>query len=498
VLDGLQASRNWRRGICSVNYAFLIDNRRCIGCHACSVACKAEHEVPLGVARTWVKYIEKGTFPETRRTFTVTRCNHCGDAPCVEICPTTALFKRRDGIVDFDPRRCIGCKACMQGCPYDALYIDPQTETAAKCNFCAHRVEVGLEPPCVTVCPTQAIVAGDLDAPHTRIVHLLGRHAVQTRKPEKGTRPKVFYIEADAAALVPAAAPPPSDYMWAESPQLRALPPMPATEEAGAPRRTYGVKEQHRNSWGWKVSTYLWTKSLAAGSFLVPALRSMAFPADAPLRPGASLVAAIFLAVTGALLIADLRQPRRFLWTLTKPQWRSWLTRGSYVIAAYGLLLAVQIALGLFQAAAPALLVSLTVLAAVGTAVYTAFLFGQAKGRDLWQSPLLGLHLFVQALVAGAALFAPGWLGWLLPANGLLVAAEVWGRHPTEDAHRAAHLIQEDVRFTTGVLAIGHLLPLALLWMGPATAALAPGFALAGLLLWDHLYVQAPQQIPNA
>ena len=145
-----------------MNYAFLIDNRRCIGCHACSVACKAEHEVPLGVARTWVKYVEKGEFPETRRTFQVTRCNHCDDAPCIEICPTRALFRRPDGIVDFDGGRCIGCKACMQGCPYDAIYIDPQTETAAKCNFCAHKVEVGLEPPCVTVCPTQAIVAGDL------------------------------------------------------------------------------------------------------------------------------------------------------------------------------------------------------------------------------------------------------------------------------------------------------------------------------------------------
>ena len=109
-------------------YAFLIDNRSCISCHACSVACKTEHEVPLGVARTWVKYVERGEFPETRRTFTVNRCNHCDDAPCVEICPTTALFKRPDGIVDFDSDQCIGCKGCMQACPYDAIYIDPDGE----------------------------------------------------------------------------------------------------------------------------------------------------------------------------------------------------------------------------------------------------------------------------------------------------------------------------------------------------------------------------------
>jgi len=277
-----------------------------------------------------------------------------------------------------------------------------------------------------------------------------------------------------------------------------ALPGMPLTEDAGAPRRTYGVKEQHRNSWGLKVSVYLWTKSMAAGAFLVPALLSMANPQAYALRPGASLVAFAFLAVTGLLLIWDLRQPQRFLWTLLKPQWRSWLTRGSYVLAAYGALLTVHLAAGFAGWSVPALVTALTVLVAAGAAVYTAFLFGQAKGRDLWQSPLLGPHLAVQALAAGAALFAPSWLLWLLPVNGLLIAGEVFGSHASEDARRAARLIHDDPRFTSGVLVLGHLLPLALLWASPRLDAAASALALGGLLIWEHLYVQAPQMIPNA
>lgn len=476
-----------------MNYGFLIDNRRCIGCHACSVACKVEHQVPLGVARTWVKYVEKGEFPSTRRTFMVTRCNHCEDAPCVEICPTTALFRRRDGIVDFDARRCIGCKACMQGCPYDALYIDPQTETAAKCNFCAHKVEVGLEPPCVVVCPTQAIVAGDLDDPGSRLRELVGRESVQVRKPGKGTRPKLYYVEGDQAALEPASAPPADSYMWAEAPQPLAL---PLTEEAGAPRRVFSAREQHRNSWGFRVSLYLWTKSLAAGAFLVPAL--VALRGGEELRPGAALVAALFLALTGILLVIDLRQPQRFLWVLTRPQWRSWLVRGAWLLGAYGLMLGLHLVAGLLRLSLPATVTAVTSLLAVGAAVYTAFLFGQAKGRDLWQSPLLAPHLVVQALLAGAALLAPSWLVWLLPLNGLMVAGEVWGRHATEDAHRAARLIQADPRFSTGVLALGHLLPLSLVWAAPGLASLAAALALLGLFIWEHLYVQAPQRVPNA
>ena len=104
----------------------------------------------------------------------------------------------------------------------------------------------------------------------------------------------------------------------------------------------------------------------------------------------------------------------------------------------------------------------------------------------------------VQALVSGAALFEPSWLLGLLPANGLLVAAEVWGHHQTEDASRAARLIQDDPRFTSGVLVLGHLLPLALLWASPSLSPFGRALALLGLLSWEHLYLQAPQRIPNA
>ena len=117
-----------------MNFGFLIDNTSCIGCHACSTACKSENEVPLGVYRTWVKYTESGQYPDSRRSFQVTRCNHCNNPPCARICPTTAMYQRDDGIVEFNSDACIGCKGCMQACPYDAIYIDPETHTAAKCR----------------------------------------------------------------------------------------------------------------------------------------------------------------------------------------------------------------------------------------------------------------------------------------------------------------------------------------------------------------------------
>lgn len=127
------------------------------------------------------------------------------------------MYQRDDGIVEFDNRACIGCKACLQACPYDAIHIDPSTGTAAKCHYCSHRVEVGLEPSCVVVCPTHAIIAGDLDDPGSEITRVLSGARFSVRKPEQGTAPKLFYIEGNATNIVPtAAASQPETFMWAD------------------------------------------------------------------------------------------------------------------------------------------------------------------------------------------------------------------------------------------------------------------------------------------
>ncbi len=184
-------------------YAMLIDLRKCIGCHSCSVACKAENEVPLGVFRSWVKVIQKGTYPHVTRSFMPILCNNCEEPICVTNCPVRASYKRDDGIVMVDPHRCIGCRYCMASCPYDVRHVNPLRKIVQKCNFCAHRVDAGLEPACVETCLGGARVFGDLNDPKSRISQLIATNAVQVLKPEMATRPNVYYIGADMEAMAP-------------------------------------------------------------------------------------------------------------------------------------------------------------------------------------------------------------------------------------------------------------------------------------------------------
>jgi formate-dependent nitrite reductase membrane component NrfD/ferredoxin len=442
----------------------------------------------------------------------------------VTICPVTALHKRDDGIVDFNSDRCIGCKSCLQACPYDALYIDPDTNTAAKCNFCTHRLEVGLQPSCVVVCPEQAIIAGDMDDPFSEISQLLDRQPVQVRKPEKETRPKLFYIEADEASLVPTRTEADGRGMWSRGAFVgtdgEAAPPkngalsLPVLE---SPRRAYDVRPR-APAWGWQVAAYTWTKSIAAGAMLaVLAARVLAGPSAADgIAPTMGIIALIFLIATAGLLVGDLKRPDRFLYVLLRPQWRSWLVRGAYVLTLYGAVLTfwtIAHFLGT-RVVAEVLLWPGTALAVL-SAVYTAFLFAQAKGRDFWQNPLLSVHLLAHALLAGGALWllADTFVGRALsssPAPRFMIGAlifslvslfaEILTTPPTTDARLALDWIIRKPNgrwFWFGGVGVGHVLPLLLLGLGLGAATGTIGLlVLGGIFVIERLWVLAPQQIP--
>ena len=429
-----------------VNFGFVIDNRKCIGCHACTIACKSEHDVPIGVNRTHVKYIEKGQYPDVTREFSVHRCNHCEDSPCTTICPTTALFNRDDGIVDFDDDRCIGCKSCMQACPYDALYIDPNKGTAAKCNYCAHRIEHSYEPACVIVCPTEAIVSGDLDDQNSSISGYLRDHDTTVRKPESGAKPNLFYIETSQDMLDPHATERNGEYLWTDQAagvghyakyaeqrvgasdtnsmivqlalekKARAANPrdkaiihdvMERLElQSKRPKRSYDQPSKGV-LWGWEVSAYITTKAIASGTYLIAMIAMFAGILEMTDELWWKLIigCTTFLGITGILLIMDLDRPERFVYVLLRPNFSSWLVRGAIFLSGFGGILALSGLILFFDLER----IYLEYLAIAGiplsalTGVYTAWLFAQAKGRSWSRDKWLTAKMSFETLVAGFA-----------------------------------------------------------------------------------------------
>jgi Ni/Fe-hydrogenase subunit HybB-like protein len=273
------------------------------------------------------------------------------------------------------------------------------------------------------------------------------------------------------------------------------------------------------------VSLYTWTKGIAAGAYLVAIMlvilgyinshRFDVFTYEG-VEPAtlwlwvAPVLSGFFLVVTGALLIWDLEHPARFYLIFTRPQWRSWLVRGAFIIAGYSLVLALHfIASLLGSATAQVWLILPGLPLGVLTAVYTAYLFAQAKARDLWQSPLLPPHLLVQSLMLGSASLMPfalwlepaakGPLAWTLGASSLAHLLLVWGE--TTLAHPTAHAALAVWEMTKGRYAVFFRAAILLTlggvfapWLGIAAAPLA----LAGLLLHEHAYVQAGQSVPLA
>lgn len=195
----------------------VIDLKRCVGCNACTLACKQENGTPAGVHYARVVTREVGTYPTTRRTFLPVLCNHCQEAACQQVCPTGATYTRGDGIVLVDKQKCIGCRACAVACPYmnrhfiaegalqsdgapltayEAVKFDAFEEgTMAKCTLCASRVDQGLEPACVVTCPTEARIFGDWDEQDSRLQLLVKEREGWTLLPECNTKPSVYYLD---------------------------------------------------------------------------------------------------------------------------------------------------------------------------------------------------------------------------------------------------------------------------------------------------------------
>ena len=503
---------------------FVIDHTRCIGCHACTVACKSENDVPLGDFRTWVKYTEVGEFPDVRRHFAVLRCNQCSDAPCMTICPTSALHKRPDGIVDLEQDVCIGCKSCMHACPYDALYINEQQGTAEKCHFCAHRTEMGLAPACAVVCPTEAIIPGDFDDEESIVSRMTRELELSVRKPEAGTRPNVRYREVDRSAIDPGLANKAGGYLWS-NPQTG--PQMDAQVFETLERRAAGKADQARTVydvprkplWGSKITDYLFTKSLAAGIFPVALIAALVSgdAGAAGLVPALASFAALGLCLL--LLVLDLKRPERFWMLLLKPNWSSWLVRGSFIILAYQVLLLAWMGTTLVSdqgASSAGFLAPALVLGGL-TAAYTGWLFGQARGRVLWMKRGFAVHLLVQAAVAGSAFLALTGGLFLESAamdtvEGVLALSLILHMFLTFREEKAAPAGREfeyerAVKLLTrgpfarmhwiGGVLVGIALPLVLTVLPVAAALpLAGLLALVGLRIAEDAFVRAGQALP--
>lgn len=273
--------------------------------------------------------------------------------------------------------------------------------------------------------------------------------------------------------------------------------------------------------WGWEVSAYVWTKAISTGAFIVSliAWAMGILPIDHPLMLTSIGISLSFLLLTGILLVMDLDQPKRFAYVLLRPNWNSWLVKGGYSITFFGAALALLGGLIIFKMTSITPIVMWCTCAfAVLTAVYTAFLFAQAKGRDLWQSPTLSIHMLAHAVMAGAAalmiasLFINAGEAWMtflrncmigsLMVNTAIVIFELNAKHATPEAEITMKSITHGMyknRFWGGAIILGMIIPAVLLYFINAQTFVPVAIGvlvLIGIYQMEHVWVEAPQQIP--
>src|SRR5690606_15421376 len=377
------------------------------------------------------------------------------------------------------------------------------------------------QPACVSVCPTECRIFGDLDDPSSEVAQIVAREAVTVRRPEKGTQPKIFYVGAEEAAIQPEVAARP--FMYKEGQVL--MRPLGAVEEdatkPGAPRVDYDVP--HRKAWGLDMALYLLTKGIATGAMLLAVLLWFTGDRGAMSTLVAPIVSLVFSVITAAVLIVDLERPERFYYILIRPNWRSWMAWGAYFLTAHGALSSLWLLFALLDL--PELITVIaapTALVALAATSYTGFLFAQGLARDLWQGPYAAVDLIAQAIIEASAILlvvsafvdagaAPAMLarvlfGALVVHLVFLTFENILTPSPTRHHELALQAIRRGAysRLFWGVaLGAGGVLPLALLLMldvpGSPAAVLTTAaalLALAGAFAWEYIWVDAGQCVP--
>jgi hypothetical protein len=396
----------------------------------------------------------------------------------------------------------------------------------------------------------EAIISGDLSDGNSKIAQLVANEETMTRKPEKMIDPNLYYINGSTEMLDPNATERDGDYVWSEqatgvghyakyadkrvaesdTENLLVQLAMENSAKTGMPldhRAIDNVAKEIQDNvdttearrvydspskgvlWGWEVPAYVWTKALATGTFLMMSVWSLFMGELSPESEMNGLIISLFfMGLTGGFLVKDLDRPDRFLYVLLRPQWKSWLVRGAYIITVFGGLVTMKLMGNLFEISMNWVWVIGGIFAILG-AVYTAFLFNQARARDLWQTPIQSaIHMLVHATMAGSVvlmIIAPDssqWMAnillWGIVANVIILAKEILMPHDTPDTKKAIELMTKGYYskyFWAGIV-LGNLTPIVILNTGPSMMLIAGGLALVGIYLTEFVRIRVPQMIP--